>query len=337
MKGRSKSVIVKLPHPTKPKGDLPFMNNITQDMKYKQSLIQFALKYGVSRASRKFNRSRSFIYFWLNRYDGSIQSLACYSRKPNNHPNQHTNQELKLIRDFRRRNPSLGMVELWCRLLARGYSRSLGGLYRVLRKLGYTDRKKIRKKSIPKPYQQMTHPGERIQIDVKIVPKSCLSGDAKQMRLVQYSAIDEFSRLRFIAAYQEQNTYSSTDFLKRAVAFFRQRGIYVQCVQTDNGTEFTNRFIPSRRQLKTLFEKTASELGIYHKLIRPYTPRHNGKVERSHREDQKRFYSTHSFFSFADFEKQLNSYRSRSNNIPMRPLGYRSPLAFLYDYNVQYV
>ena len=37
-------------------------------------------------------------------------------------------------------------------------------------------------------------------------------------------------------------------------------------------------------------------LGIRHKLIRPYTPRHNGKVERSHREDQKRFYSCHSFY-----------------------------------------
>ena len=38
---------------------------------------------------------------------------------------------------------------------------------------------------------------------------------------------------------------------------------------------------------------------------RPYTPRHNGKVERSHREDQKRFYSSHSFFDLDDFAKQL--------------------------------
>ncbi len=51
--------------------------------------------------------------------------------------------------------------------------------------------------------------------------------------------------------------------------------------------------------------KTAAELGIRHKLIRPYTPRHNGKVERSHREDQKRFYSCHSFYSLEDFENSL--------------------------------
>ncbi|MFR5853298.1 MAG: hypothetical protein ACLUE8_02575 [Lachnospiraceae bacterium] len=52
----------------------------------------------------------------------------------------------------------------------------------------------------------------------------------------------------------------------------------MECVQTDNGFEFTNRFSNSKRDLPTLFEKTAAELGIRHKLIRPYTPRHNGKV-----------------------------------------------------------
>ncbi|MCI8871235.1 MAG: transposase, partial [Lawsonibacter sp.] len=70
---------------------------------------------------------------------------------------------------------------------------------------------------------------------------------------------------------------------------------------------------------------TAADLGIRHKLIRPYTPRHNGKVERSHREDQKHFYSVHSFFSLADFHKQLAVHNRRSNNLPMRPLDWRSP------------
>ena len=79
----------------------------------------------------------------------------------------------------------------------------------------------------------------------------------------------------------------------------------------------------------TLFEVTAAKMGIRHKLIRPYTPRHNGKVERSHREDQKRFYSSHSFYSFEDFAAQLAVYLRRSNSIPMRPLGYLSPIQFL--------
>ena len=66
------------------------MNSITQDMKYRQSLLTYAQKYGVSRAGRKYNKSRSYIYFWRARYDGSLQSLACQARRPHSHPNQHT-------------------------------------------------------------------------------------------------------------------------------------------------------------------------------------------------------------------------------------------------------
>ncbi len=69
------------------------------------------------------------------------------------------------------------------------------------------------------------------------------------------------------------------------------------------------------------------------KLIRPYTPRHNGKVERSHREDQKRFYSCHSFYSLDDFAKQLAVHNRRSNNLPMRPLRWMAPA----EVTVQYV
>ena len=92
------------------------MNSITQDMKYRQSLLNYALKYGVSKASRRYNKSRSYIYFWLKRYDGTLESLACKSRRPHSHPNQHTEDELTLIKNMRRRNPKLGIVEFWCRL-----------------------------------------------------------------------------------------------------------------------------------------------------------------------------------------------------------------------------
>ena len=96
--------------------------SITQDMAYRQSLMKYVEKYGVSRASRKYNKSRSYIYFWKQRWDGSAASLAWQSRRPHSHPNQHTEAERKLIRDMRRRNPTLGMIELWHRLRQRGYT-----------------------------------------------------------------------------------------------------------------------------------------------------------------------------------------------------------------------
>ena len=304
--------------------------SITQDMAYRQSLMKYVEKYGVAKASRKYNKSRSYIYFWKNRWDGTPESLACQSRRPHHHPNQHTQAELKLIRDLRRRNPHLGMVELWHRLRQRGYTRRPESLFRVMRKLGLFPQAEKEPAYKPKPYQQMTYPGQRVQVDVKVVPRKCIADP--ELRLFQYTAIDEFTRLRFLAAYPEQSTFSSADFLRKLVRWYARRGIRVECVQTDNGPEFTNRFLTGRQDSPSLFEKTAAELGIRHKLIRPYTPRHNGKVERSHREDQKRFYSCHSFYSLDDFAKQLSVHNRRSNNFPMRPLNWCSPLEFAVQY-----
>ena len=95
--------------------------------------------------------------------------------------------------------------------------------------------------------------------------------------------------------------------------------------------------IPSRSSspipLPTLVERTAAELGIRHRLIRPYAPQHNGKVECSHRADQKRFYSCHAVYSLDDLAKQLTVRNSRSNSLPMKPLRWRS----LSEVVVQYV
>ena len=105
----------------------------------------------------------------------------------------------------------------------------------------------------------------------------------------------------------------------------------VECVQTDNGPEFTNRFT-SRRGAPTLFEACLKQRGIVHKLIRPFTPRHNGKVERSHRKDNEYFYASYKFFSLKDFQNQLKVHNRWYNNFPMRPLGWVSPASFLHNF-----
>ena len=74
-----------------------------------------------------------------------------------------------------------------------------------------------------------------------------------------------------------------------------------------------------------MFEKALREQGIEHKLIRPKTPRHNGKVERSHRKDQERFYYNKVFCSFEDFKNRLKYWEKEYNNFPMKPLNWLSP------------
>ena len=159
------------------------------------------------------------------------------------------------------------MVELWHRLRPRGYARRPESLFRVMRKLGLFPAAEKKKTYKPKLYEQTTYPGRRIQVDVNGVPRKCIA--ATELRLSQYTAIDEFTRLRFLAAYPEQSTYSSADFRKKLLKWYARWGIRVECVQTDNGFEFTNHFSSSKRDLPTLFESTAARLGIRHKLIRP--------------------------------------------------------------------
>ena len=154
--------------------------------------------------------------------------------------------------------------------------------------------------------------------------------EAKGQKFYQYTAIDEFSRWRYVEAFDEHSTYSSAVFLEHLIKAFPMP---IECVQTDNGAEFTKRFTATKEENLTLFQKRLKEHGIRHKQIRPFTPRHNGKVERSHRKDNERFYASHTFYSFEDFSKQLQLYNRRDYNLfPMRPLGWKSPSTILKEF-----
>jgi len=311
------------------------MKSITQDLLYKQAVISYSYKSGVTKAAIRYKTSRQNIYRWRKRYDGTPQSLADRSHRPHSHPNQHTPEELKIIQDMRRRNPNAGLVVFWVKLRQRGYNRTISGLYRVLRRTEQWAAKLPNPKHVAKPYEQMRYPGQRVQIDVKYVPAACLVGaaaeDAKENGgyYYQYTFIDEYSRFRYLEAFKEHNTYSSAEFIKHCVEKFP---FAIECVQTDNGPEFTNRLNAQNSTKPTFFEKTLAQLGIRHKLIKPYTPRHNGKVERSHRKDNEYFYASHNFYSFADFQKQLAVWQRKYNDFPMRPLNWRSPKSVLFSF-----
>ena len=161
---------------------------------------------------------------------------------------------------------------------------------------------------------------------MKFVPSVCLVGEAAGKNFYQYTAIDEYSRFRYLEAFEEHSTYSSAVFLDHLMKAFP---FPIKCVQTDNGTEFTKRLLPAERRTPTLFETRLKQCGIEHKLIRPYTPRHNGKVERSHRKDNEYFYATHSFYSLDDFRKQLAVHSRKYNHFPMRPLRWKAPADFV--------
>ena len=277
------------------------MNSITQDIQYKQSVVKYSLKHGVTKAAIKFKMHRKTIYRWREKYDGTAQSLKNKSRRPHSHPNEHTEEEIKLIKNYKYKNKETGLVVLWIKLRKAGYTRSITSLYRVMQRIGIYSKAPSKKKEYePKPYEEMRYPGERVQVDVKYVPAKSLTKEVKEKdgRYYQYTAIDEYTRKRVLWASKEQSTSASTEFIKVIMKKFPFK---IECIQTDNGFEFTNRLNWQGTKKKTMFEKRLEELGIKHKLIKPKTPRHNGKVERSHRKDQERFYYNKVFCSFEGF------------------------------------
>lgn len=301
------------------------MDSITQDLTFRKSVVTYSLKYGVTRASRQYKVPRKTIYRWREKYDGTLDSLRNKSRRPHSHPNQHTESEVRLIKTNKARNKETGLVVLWIKLRAKGYTRSITSLYRVMCRIGIYQKTPSKKKEyVPKPYEEMDYPGQRIQIDVKFVPKNCLIKELreKEESYYQYTAIDEYTRQRVLWASKEHSTYTSAQFIDVVLRKFKFK---VECIQTDNGFEFTNRLNRHMTDKKTLFEQKLKELGIRHKLIKPRTPRHNGKVERSHRKDQERFYYKRVFVSFEDFKEKLRYWESEYNNFPMKPLGWKSP------------
>ena len=310
------------------------MNNITQIIEYRKSVIKHAKNKGVKKTLEEFKVSRATIYRWIKKFDGTNKSLLDKSRRPHSHPNQHTEEELRNIRNYKAKNKNKGLVMLWLKLREKtGYSRSIVSLYRAMIRLGIYKKTPSKKKQPEnREYKQATYPGEKIQVDVKYVPTNCMLNEDKEknIRYYQYTAIDEYSRQRVVMATKEHSTYESAKFVKLIIKKFK---FNIETIQTDNGLEFTNRLsYKADRNTKTFFEKELEANNIKHKLIKPRTPKQNGKVERSHRKDQENLYFEQKFLSFEDFKRKLSRWIREYNNTGMKPLNWKSPNQILEEY-----
>ena len=275
---------------------------------------------------RKYHCSRSSLWRWNKKYDGTKESLIDKSHKPlSKHPRAHSDIEIKWIKDIIRRNPHASLLEIWYKLrLNKGYSKHPGSLYRILRSLGfYQDKRKLyTSKRTSLPYDTPQQIGIKWQVDVKYVPKECKAIFLpKDKKYYQYTCIDEASRERFIFHYEEHTPVNTVDFMNRCFIYY---GYKPKIIQTDNGLEFTY----NKSNIKRIhpLDQLCINEDIYHQKIKPRTPRHNGKVERSHRNDNERFYSYLTFYSLDDLRKQAKNYLKRSNNIPMQVLNYLTPI-----------
>ena len=289
------------------------MEIITEEMRFRQRLCEYAIKYGVTRAARRYHTNRQFVYRQLKKYDGTVRSLALKSRRPHSSPNAHTKEELALIRRMLKRNGVYGLAEVYVRCREKGYKRSFASMCRQIRKKGYR-KSTIRRKSYTK-YEKM------------YVPDECIRFPSYGNRYYQITGIDEYSRKRVLKIVKEKSTYETSKYLKELEG---KMGFPIRMIQVDNGYEFVND--DDRTDKESAYEKAARALNIELKRTRPYSPWQNGKIERSHREDGKILYGRKAFTSERELIRQVAKHEARYNKTAKTSLNFKNPNQVVSEY-----
>ena len=155
-------------------------------------------------------------------------------------------------------------------------------------------------------------PGHRLQMDVKFLER--IPGTRK--RLYQFTAIDDCTRIRVLKIYDACNQSTAVAFANEVI---RRLPFRIHVVQTDNDAEFQSHF-----------HWHLERLDIRHVYIKPWTPRLNGKVERSHRVDNEEFYQLLDKGGVSDdihlFNKKLREWENYYNHHrPHGALGGKTP------------
>lgn len=264
---------------------------------------------------------------WKKAYEKlGMEGLVPKSTRPKTQPNE-TPIRLKEEVIALRKKTGLCAVKLHWRLAKQGttiHARTVG---KIIKNEGLV--RKYRVKKVKYKYLRAERkPGELIEIDVKYVP-----GRISRKRYYQYTAIDTATRWRYLRIFEEQTTHHSIQFLEDVIRRFPYT---ITGVKTDNGSIFTNYYLGTNKR-SDLTVKTIHALDVFcarhnitHYLIDPGRPAQNGTVERSHREDQQKFYERNQFRSFADLKKKIRLWNEYYNNLEHCGLEGKTPNEVLY-------
>jgi transposase InsO family protein len=227
----------------------------------------------VSAACLAFRVSRRFYYRWLPRWQaGRHAGLSERSCRPHHSPQRLALTDEAMVIALRRRT-GWGADRLGAFL-----GLPVSTCHRVLVRAGLIERKKERE-----PVRRYEHatPGSLLHLDTKKLgrivdgPGHRATGDRTKRRRgagweVLHVAIDDASRLVYAEILPDEKRATTTRFALRALRWFREQGVSVRRVLTDNGSAYRSR----------VFRAALRRLSIRHSRTRPYRPQTNGKVER---------------------------------------------------------
>ena len=228
----------------------------------------------MDQASRAAGVSRQTASKWLKRFSTEGEAgLLDRSSRPHHSPRRLPEEREALILELRRKHrlPALALAELI------GTPRSTVG--RVLRRHRLSRSRDLEPKPEIRRYERKA-PGELIHLDIKKLGRIEGVGHRitgrRQHRYrsigweFAHIAIDDFSRLSYMEVLPDEKGVTVAGFLRRALAWYRQRGVQAQRILTDNGSGYVSK----------IFAELCRAESVRHLRTRPYTPRTNGKAER---------------------------------------------------------
>lgn len=217
----------------------------------------------LTELSEQFAIARPVLSRWWARFQrDEVAAVQPLSRRPHHSPTQLSEAaELEILR-WRRRGWGAARIAAQLKL-------GQGTVQRTLERWGES-RLPHAKRARPQRYEKQ-RPGELVHVDIKFLPA------LRNARYdYEFAAVDDYSREAVAWITTEQTSLHATQFLEQVVATLPYR---IEAVMTDNGLAFSMKHAFHSERL-TRFQQACRSLGIEHKLLRPYAPECNGKVER---------------------------------------------------------
>ena len=235
----------------------------------------------IARAAEAAGCSERTASKWLRRYREGDHELTDRSSRPGRCPTQLAPERVRVIEALRRLRMSaaeiaeilhvpLSTVSLW------------------LRRIGLGKRSRLEPPEPPNRYERR-HPGELVHVDIKKLgrirgvghrvtgSRASQAKTRREGRLREISGweyvhvmVDDHSRVAYAEVLDDLTASRAVAFLRRAVAWFAERGVGVRAVMSDNGSCY----------VAYEYADALGELGLRHLRIKPGRPRTNGKAER---------------------------------------------------------
>jgi len=220
---------------------------------------------------------------WLRRYREGDSELVDRSSRPRRSPSRLEAERVQAIESLRR-------LRMTAAEIAEILHLPLSTVSLWLKRIGLGKRSRLTPPEPPNRYERR-HPGELVHVDIKKLGRISARGAGHRLlghRGSQYSRrihghptrftgyefvhvmVDDHSRLAYAEVLDNLTASSAVAFIRRAVAWFAERGVRVRAVMSDNGSAY----------IAHEYRRCLEELGLRHLRIKPRRPRTNGKAER---------------------------------------------------------